>query len=362
MLPGMGPSRFGRLLGEKDPTVVWAELVGGRDAPGLCRRVGVQRAVVERWSRCAATLDLSEIAQRNVAAGIGVAWRGGANYPGLLTNDPEPPVVIFSRGRLDELAQWRRVAVVGTRSCTRYGIEVARELGEQLASEKVRVISGLALGIDAAAHAGALAGDRATPVGVVGSGLDVVYPRANSGLWRELGETGLLISEAPMGARPERWRFPARNRIIAALAEVVVVVESHVSGGSLTTVDEALERGVPVMAVPGSTLSPASAGTNRLIADGAAPVCAVQDVFEALGMNRPDRAVGATPELAPDQAEVFAVFDGRPATFEQLLERSAFGHGQLALVLEELVEGGWLERVGLFYERIGSRGPREATQ
>ena len=129
-------------------------------------------------------------------------------------------------------------------------------------------MSGLASGIDAAAHRGALAAGSAPPIGVVGSGLDTVYPRGQERLWRDVASAGVLLSEAPLGGAPERWRFPARNRVIAALADVVVVVESHRRGGSLHTVDEADRRGVEVMAVPGSVRNPAAAGTNELLAEG----------------------------------------------------------------------------------------------
>src|SRR5262249_15322114 len=145
-----------------------------------------------------------------------------------------------------------RVGLVGTRRCTPTGKSVARQLGRELAACGVAVVSGLAIGIDGCAHQGALAARAAPPVGVVGSRLDVVYPKSHRRLWDDVAAAGVLLSEAPLGAPPEPWRFPARNRILAALSDVVVVVESHAAGGSMHTVRAAVDRGIPVMAVPGS--------------------------------------------------------------------------------------------------------------
>ena len=153
-----------------------------------------------------------------------------------------------------------------------------------LADAGVAVVSGLALGVDGAAQAGALDRGGAPVIGVVGSGLDVVYPRQHSALWRSIADAGLLVGEAPPGASPERWRFPARNRIIAAIADAVVVIESHARGGSLSTVDAALARDRTILAVPGSIRSPASDGTNDLLAQGAAPARDAGDVLVALGL------------------------------------------------------------------------------
>jgi DNA processing protein len=356
MLVGMGPARLNALLVGAPPGVVWAQLQGGTARAVLAARAGVTSSVVDSWVQAARLVDIDDIACRYQAAGVTVSRPGEPGYPTVLVDDPEPPAVIFSRGEAAGLAEHRCVAIVGTRSCTRYGLEVARELGECLGGAGVAVVSGLAVGIDAAAHAGALAAGGAPPVGVVGSGLDVVYPRANAGLWQRIGSAGLLLSEAPLGARPERWRFPARNRIIAGLSEVVVVVESHERGGSLSTVDEALDRGVTVMAVPGSILSPASAGSNRLIADGSMPVCCAADVLEALGLKAPIAAAAAgggrqAPAPPPRHAAVLDAFAWQPASLELLQERTGQAPGELALALEALESSGWVERRGLFYER-----------
>jgi len=220
-------------------------------------------------------------------AGIGVTCLGQADYPVALRDDPQPPGVLFWRGDLGSLHR-RSVAIVGTRRCTHYGREVAFALGRDLAEAGVCVLSGLALGIDGAAHAGALAGESgAGPVGVAASGVDVAYPRRHAALWSSVIAHGAMLSETPPGQPAQAWRFPARNRIIAGLAGAVVVVESRAAGGSMLTVAAALDRGVQVLAVPGPVRSPASAGTNQLLVEGSSPVRHAGDVLDALGDVRP---------------------------------------------------------------------------
>jgi DNA processing protein len=288
---------------------------------------------------------------RHRAAGVEVLLPDDERYPRRLAADKERPAVLFVRGDLAALAEVR-VAVIGTRRCTGSGAGFARELGRDLTDAGVAVVSGLALGIDGAAHRGVLeAGGR--PVGVVGSGLDIVYPSKHRDLWERVGREGVLLSEAPLGARPEAWRFPARNRIIAALAHVVVVVESHAAGGSLLTVKEAADRDVPVMAVPGSVRSSSSAGTNLLIADGCAPVLDPTDVIVALGLTAASRAAEPDRRPAPDprQKVVLDAFDWEPVTLEHLATRTGMRLPDLALTLEALLANGWITAAGGWYER-----------
>jgi DNA processing protein len=249
---------------------------------------------------------------------------------------------------------------------------VAAELGAELSRAGVVVVSGLARGIDGAAHEGALAGwdaGGAPPVGVAGSGLDVVYPPEHARLWARVARAGALLSEAPLGARPEAWRFPWRNRLLAALAQVVVVVESHRGGGSMLTVDAAARRGVPVMAVPGSVRSPASAGTNTLLADGCAPVRDAADVLAALGLTRAgieddvsgDRRplmgnVAAT--VSQGDAAVLKAVGHEPTTTEDVLRRTGLGLGRAAAALDRLEEAGLVRGGDGWWERKGSSASR----
>jgi hypothetical protein len=194
------------------------------------------------------------------------------------------------------------------------------------------------------------------PVGVVASGLDVVYPRANGGLWRAVADAGVVISEAPPGTPPDRFRFPLRNRIIAALARVVVVVESRASGGSMITVDEALKRGVPVMAVPGATTTRASEGTNRLLRDGAMVATSPDDVLAVLGLA----SIGADPMMRElrvvprdSDAAVLSVFAHDPLDLDRIVAACApMTLGEVALSLGRLESWGWLRHTSGWFERV----------
>jgi DNA processing protein len=333
----------------------YAVLLAGHPAVGPRRLAELLGAGSERgWREVGGDplADPDAALARHRAAGIEVLLPDDERYPRRLAGDRERPAVLFARGDLAALAEVR-VAVIGTRRCTGSGAGFARELGRDLTDAGVAVVSGLALGIDGAAHRGVLeAGGR--PVGVVGSGLDVVYPSKHRDLWERVGREGVLLSEAPLGARPEAWRFPARNRIIAALAHVVVVVESHAAGGSLLTVKEAADRDVPVMAVPGSVRSSSSAGTNLLIADGCAPVLDPTDVIVALGLTAASRAAEPDRRPAPDprQKVVLDAFDWEPVTLEHLATRTGMRLPDLALALEALLATGWVTAAGGWYERV----------
>jgi DNA processing protein len=196
--------------------------------------------------------------------------------------DLERPPPIFLRGRLVDRPH---IAVVGTRRCTSYGSQIAADFGRYLAQAGWVTVSGLARGIDAAAHHGTLQA-HGSGLAVLGCGIDTVYPKSNSGLLRGLLDTGgAVVSEYPDFTPPDRWRFPARNRIIAAISAAVVVVESAVTGGALITATLAAEIGRPVFAVPGDIDRPASVGTNLLIRDGAVPVLGPADLGQALALE-----------------------------------------------------------------------------
>ncbi|MDP9402689.1 MAG: DNA-protecting protein DprA, partial [Actinomycetota bacterium] len=281
------------------PFMAWDRLAAllaaaGSEPHRAWQRVGAGAAGAA-WARAAGEVSVEAVAAAHIGAGVSVHLQGHAGYPAALAGDHEAPPVLFSLGSLSALDEKApRVGIVGTRRCTGYGRDVARDFGTQLSSAGVAVVSGLALGIDGASHEGAVRAGAAgaPPIAVVGSGLDVVYPRRHASLWAQVADAGVILSEAPLGSRPEPWRFPARNRIIASLCDVLVVVESHRAGGSLHTVRSAEERGVTVMAVPGPVRSPASAGTNRLLSEGCPPACDVDDVLVALALETAGRAAG----------------------------------------------------------------------
>lgn len=357
-LPGMGPVRLAALLRRWAPEEAWHRVRVGDahlDPKVATDARRLDPSVTAIWQKAAAGVDVGGAWAAHVSAGVGVVRRGDAAFPAPLTDDPEPPAVLFHLGRLSVLER-PRVAVVGTRRCTYAGRTTAADLGHALAAAGVCVVSGLASGIDGAAHTGALAAAGAPPLAVVGTGLDVVYPRSNAGLWAQVAAAGCVVSEYPLGTRPESWRFPARNRIIAGLADVVVVVESHARGGSMHTVDAALERDRPVMVVPGPVRSSASAGTNDLLAAGSAPVRDAGDVLVALGLGSGAALRGRSDPRPPASLLGSRILDAmgwQPATIEQLTERLHEPLGEVAVELSALERQRWLVRQGSWFDRAG---------
>jgi len=214
---------------------------------------------------------------------LGIDWiaRGDASYPRHLDRYEDAPDALFVRGALPDAPG---VAVVGTRRCTAYGLELAEAYGRAIANAGWPVVSGLARGIDGAAHRGMVTVDG-TGVAVLGCGIDVTYPREHRRLGDQILEAGgAIVSEYPPGTRPDAWRFPPRNRIIAGLASAVVVVEAARTGGALITAVKAAEYGIPVFAMPGDVDRKTSEGTNWLIRDGAFPVFDPEDLVEELDL------------------------------------------------------------------------------
>jgi DNA processing protein len=353
-LPQMGPARLRALLGRHGPEEAWCRVSSGTADPELLAGPRGGPGLARTWRRATAGLDPAELWRAHVEAGVGVAALGSPAIPAPLASDDEPPGVLCWQGDLDHLAG-ARVAVVGTRRATRYGLDVAHELGRVLSSHGVAVVSGLALGIDGAAHAGSLSADAAPPVAVVGSGLDHVYPRRHAALWRRVAAAGVVLSEHPLGVGATAWHFPARNRLIAALADVVVVVESRATGGALGTATEAARRGVPVLAVPGPVNAPSSDGTNQLLFDGCAPARGPDDVLLALGRGpgctRP--AAETRPPATGDAATVLAGLTWGPVAVEQVVADTGLGLGRAALALEQLEGDGWIARRDGWIERLG---------
>jgi DNA processing protein len=274
---------------------------------------------------------------------------------------PHSPAVLFLEGDRPEVLQAPRVAVVGPRAASVRGLTDAWELGAFLGAAGVTVVSGMAIGIDGAAHHGALQAAEAAeklgepslagPVGVVATGLDVVYPRRHRVLFERVRRYGVLLGEQPFGVAPDRGRFPVRNRIIAALAEVVVVVEATLTGGSRITAERALDYGRPVLAMPGSRRNPAAAGCNALLADGAQPLLDPSDVLVALGLTPGARRLWTTapgaarrPPASAGAQAVLKALAGEAAHPDQLAIRTGLDPGQVALAVEELVALGHATR------------------
>jgi DNA processing protein len=213
--------------------------------------------------------------------GVDLVLLGEPGYPPRLASIADPPAALFLKGGFLEVPT---VAVVGTRRCTAYGRSLAREYGGAIASAGWAVVSGLARGIDAAAHRGTVAA-AGSGIAVLGSGIDVMYPREHASLAADLiAGGGAVCTEYPPGTRPDGWRFPLRNRIIVGLAQAVVVVEAAKTGGALITATLAMETGVPVFVVPGDVGRSAAEGSNRLIRDGAHPVLEPEDLIDELSL------------------------------------------------------------------------------
>jgi DNA processing protein len=268
-------------------------------------------------------------------AGAGLRWVGRRQrrFPRLLAEIHDPPAGLYVRGRGDVgLLSAPAVAVVGSRTCSPYGLQVARRLGRELAAAGLVVVSGLARGADAEAHRGALEGGGVT-VAVLGCGIDRDYPATHAALAARIREAGLMVSEYPPGVEPAPWRFPARNRLIAGLCAVTVVVEARERSGALITADFALEGGREVLVVPGEITSALSKGTNALLKQGAAPLLGPEDVLALFGIEPYDRVEAALGESATRVAE--RLRDG-PAGIDELIHATGLSAGDVAAALAEL--------------------------
>jgi DNA processing protein len=290
----------------------------GRRSPELLRlsnedlvEIAAPKVATQMLARIEA-LPEKRLLEELLLAECWACCRHGGLYPGSLRDAPDAPWTLIGRGDprlLDGLEPYEAVTIVGARRATSYGREIARELGRELAAAGMTVVSGLAFGIDACAHRGAI--DAGRTIAVLGCGPDTPYPASHRSLWRRICEAGLVISEFPPGATPWRWTFPARNRIMAALAGMTVVVEAAARSGSLITMDLAADLGRDLGAVPGPVTSRASAGPNALLAGGACVVRDAQDVLDAmLGPGR-KRLEPKAPSLDPDlEAALTAVESG----------------------------------------------------
>jgi DNA processing protein len=276
-------------------------------------------------------------------AGCWACCRHDPLFPPGLRDAADAPWALIGRGERGLLARLNpdgAVTVVGARRASTYGREAARELGRQLAATGLAVVSGLAFGIDACAHRGAL--EAGFTVAVLGCGADVVYPAAHRSLWRRIGESGLVLSELPPGSGAWRWSFPARNRIMAALSGMTVVVEAAERSGSLITADLAADLGRDLGAVPGPIGLRLSAGPNNLLAGGACLVRDAQDVLDAMlgpGVRRVDRE---GPLLEPPQLAVLEALEMGADTCDAVAADLGLSGGEAATTLAALESLGYV--------------------
>ena len=294
-----------------------------------------------RWRAFERGFDERAYVERLRADGYRFIARSAAGFPPLLRAIHDPPAGLFLRGAAEpELLARPAVGIVGARACSGYGASVARSLARELAAAELVVVSGLARGIDAEAHRGALEAEGTT-VAVLGCGIDRDYPAAHAELARRVANAGLIVSEYAPGVEPAPWRFPARNRIVAGLCAATVVVEAREHSGALITADLALEEGREVFAVPGEITSSLSAGTNALLKLGAAPLTSAADVLASYGIE-PARA-----------AETDALLGLLPATADELVHRAGRPAAEIARRLVELeLAGSVVQRDGVY--RVGT--------
>jgi len=311
----------------------------GTHLVGPPRRDGRWRTFARRFDAATFLVSLRE---------RGLRWLGRSEpgFPPLLAAIHDPPPGLFLRGAAGaELLLQTAVAVVGARSCSPYGSQVARNCGRELAAAGLVVISGLARGVDGEAHRGTLEAGGST-VAVLGCGIDRDYPASHRELAGRVCERGLVVSEYGPGVEPAPWRFPARNRIVAGLAKAVVVVEARERSGALITADFALEQGREVFAVPGEITSALSAGTNALLGLGATPYTSSQDVLDALGIEAPSRP---SFELGADAQSVLESLREFAAGADELQRSTGLEAGALAAALTELeLAGAAVQDGGVF--------------
>lgn len=336
---GMSPRRLEYLL----KVFASAEAVWKASSDQLQKLPGIPREVTNAIIVKRKELDPVEHLVCLQKRGIRVVFKGENDYPVLLNYIYDPPPVLYVRGELDPVSL-KTVAVVGARKATPYGLAVAEKLGRDLAEQDFCVISGMARGIDSAAHRGALAGGGKT-IAVLGCGLNVVYPRENLRLMEEIAGSGAVISEFPMDAPPAARHFPRRNRLISGLSRGVVVVEAEEKSGSSITVDFALEQGREVFAVPGPVTGKLSRGPHRLIKMGAKLVENVSDILDELGV------IQATPQkdkisahllagLTDAEKELYHLLSFEPVQGDELIHQSGLpGQDVMASLLGMEIKG-----------------------
>lgn len=277
-------------------------------------------------------------------------------YPKLLKEIHQPPAILYCKGNLAP-AQLN-IAIVGSRKADTYGLTIAEQLGSQLSDAQVCVISGLARGIDARAHRGAIAGAAGT-IAVQGCGMDQIYPKENKKLAEQIlsHEKGCILSEFPLGSQPLPWHFPQRNRIISGLSQGVIIVQANVKSGAFITVETALEQGRDVFAVPGQVHNPLSAGPHRFLKEGARLVTCASDVLEEYGQDclfSVTETSVATMALTKEEERVLQYFSAEPITIEEIAYLSRLSMAELMPVLSMLELYGLIQQmIGRKYIRIG---------
>lgn len=353
-MPGIGPKRYRGLI-----EIFGSAATALRAEPQQLGRLGIPAATIAAWTKpdwAGVEMDLRWLA----AAERHLLQLGDAHYPPQLTQIADPPPLLFVQGDLDVLVV-PALAVVGSRHPSTVGIRNAHEFAKHLAGYGLTIISGLAVGIDAAAHEGALQGGGLT-IAVCGTGLDRIYPSVNTRLAQRIAQAGALISEFPIGTKPLSQNFPRRNRIISGLSAGLLVVEAAPQSGSLISARMAMEQGREVFAIPGSIHNPLARGCHALIRQGAKLVETAADILEELALQLsinatmpepPSTATEAVAEISDEQSDLLAIMGYEAISVDDMVERSgltaeAVSSMLLLLELQGLIEaspGGLYNRV-----------------
>ena len=315
-------------------------------APVELARAGLGGKVIERILQARQNVDLEKLWKKIEAQGIKILTWEDETYPQRLKEIDQPPPVLYIRGDYlpDDLFA---VAIVGTRRVTAYGRQITEELAAYLATNGITVISGLARGVDAIAHQTALKVGGRT-IGVLGSGVDKIYPPEHRGLAEKMMGSGAIVSDYAPGTPPDASNFPPRNRIISGLSLAVVVIEAGETSGALITAEFAAEQGREVFAVPGSILAPQSKGTNKLIQNGALPLLSVNDLMQALDLTRMGERKAARKVIPSDETEarLLNVLSEEPLHVDEIRNQTELPIEKVSATLALMELKGMVRQVG----------------
>jgi len=337
----IGPRRFDMLLEAfASARRVWEATESELLAAGLDRRSTA--SLLAARHRVDPSIEIRNLERAGVTA---LRW-SDPEYPERLRTIYDPPPVLYVQGELDPQDR-PSIAIVGTRGATTYGKSAAETLAKGLGEAGITVVSGLALGIDAAAHRGAMAAGGRT-IAVMANGLDRIYPSSHTQLAKQIPGSGALVTEFPLGAKPDAMNFPRRNRVISGMTSGTLVVEAGAKSGALITAAFAAEQGRDVYAVPGSIFSPMSQGTNSLIRDGATPVTCVDDILAELQPSRAPRQLSAKDILPPDETER-AILDGlsaEPMHIDEIAQAVSLPMSTVSAALAMMELKGMVQQTG----------------
>ncbi len=338
------------------------ERFGSSEKVFFAERAELEKCTFLRKWEISALCDKKLTASRDIleccqAKGIGIITVSDGAYPFRLKNIYDAPIVLYFRGRLPDIDDEAAIALIGTRKCTAYGLKSAYRIGKELAEQGALVVTGLARGIDTQAARGALDGGGKV-LGVLGCGIDVVYPPENGKLFDAVVKNGAIISEYPPGTKPDGYRFPARNRIMSGLSVAAAVIEAPVKSGALITANHAAEQGRDVFVLPGNADSSACEGSNQLLMDGAYPFLRGSDILSNYFHQFPDKLMSspaekakAPQEAAPEkpaiedevQRRVYELLYSRPMRPDEIIDACALDAAEVMVAITMLQLSGHIE-------------------